>query len=163
MKTDTGGFTMPEALVSVFIFMLVISLSMTLLGFISKASARRLSTYELTENARSALDTITANVRRAERIRLTVNPGSALDQLQLWELNASDRYQWFIFEHLPAENTIRFTGDGGTNVLATAIAEVSASIKDGFLYIRVRSIPDAANPQGISLNSVIDIRFKEVV
>ncbi len=163
MKTDTGGFTMPETLVSVFIFMLVISLSMTLLAFISKASARRLSAYELTESARSTLDTVTANVRRAERIGLTLKSDATFNQLQLWELNASDRYQWFIFEHLPTDNSIRFTGDGGTNVLATSVAEVTVRIADGFMYISIRSIPDVANPQGITLSTVVDIRFKEVV
>jgi len=139
------GYTLLETLLAVTVTMIVMAAAMRLLSYSAAMTARAVVRGELTENARTAADVMSANIRRASEIKIIADGNNnILKRIEMPNPDSKDRN--FVFAYYP--NAL--TGDGEYHKLYFTGADINSSavnksneLASNLAYIRV--IHDNAN------------------
>ncbi|MDR3240422.1 MAG: hypothetical protein LBT44_10120 [Clostridiales bacterium] len=171
----TNGYSLLETSIAAAVFFLLILCAVRLMVFTSQASGRALAQHELRENARTALEVLTANVELAEKVSLKTSRDGSLRSLIVWEevlekeKSVLKPYEFRYNSQLNAnEASYHRLLFGGANELASYIRWIKMSIQNGVLRI-VLSTDDhvkgrtAINALPITLQTAISLRGKEVI
>lgn len=173
-KND-GGFTLIETIMSFAVFAVAISGCAALLAFASRAYSTNYVRAELLSSARSAVDTLSANIARAKRIRLVSKPDGTLDYIELTELNTigDDNNFTFIYARGTSSSddyeAYRLNFGGLGNELSKYMKDVRIEYNESrtALRIRVETFDRLYEKSGVSVDPVVlytavDVRNKEL-
>ena len=127
-----SGFTLLETLLALTVTMFVLAAAMRLLSFASASAARAVVRGELTDSARAAADVMTVNIERATDIKIVTVGNNTLKSMSLTQANKIFVFTYDITASPsdPGYHRLIFSGEGGTNELASNIAEIRV-FKDG--------------------------------
>jgi|GEM_PF-1030684 len=170
------GYTVLETVVAMGIFSIVIFTSVNMFTHVSNATARIYINYELTANARIAMDFLTTHIGEAQAVELrTVNNTNTLDTLWLHRsLGTPDEHiATFRYVNEPDRNWLMFGGRqpgasfDTTQELARYISNIETIIDEErmLMHIQITTDTTIGNTnvelhEPIILNRIVDLRHK---
>lgn len=170
------GYALLETVVATGIFSIVILSSVNMLTYVSNATARIYINYELTENARIAIDFLITHISEAQAVELrTVNNTNTLDTLWLHRNLGTPEEHITTFRYVNEldRNWLMFGGRqpgasfDTTQELARYIYDIETIIDEErmLMHIRITTATTIQNTnvelhEPIILNRTVDLRHK---
>ena len=172
---NNNGYIILETVISMAVFALVLFSATSMLVFASNASFRIHVHYELSENARIAMEFLTMQIKEAQGIELQTSENDTLDMLWLHRNlgTANEHITTFRYINEPERNWLMFGGRqpnanfDTTQELARYIANIKMILDEErrLLHISITTDTTIQNTsvellEPIVLNRTVDLRHK---
>lgn len=159
-----NGYTLLEAVIALAVWSVLALTAAGLLVYVSRSSARMLNEAEAFENARAAVDALTANLQMADTVRVENDYDGILRKLTLTERDPDGRSADYIFyfnaSALPIQAKYHRLEFGLNDEFASRIARVTLSLSGEVMTVTVVTDDTLCAP--FTFQSMVDVRYKQV-